>query len=267
MSRAAPPPGAARGKARIVRPAKSLLADEESAALRDRLIAELDDLTSADEAANWVHRRMPDKNLLTKPDGQLVESRFTVKLEAFAGEEAQEPSREAGQVAPEPDPGLDVKNGVGAFAEVPEEICPSTAESWARPFACAIRSTPDSYPASPASCAAARRPTRIIFDSRSPARSDERSATNTRSPSVARIIANCIVMATRRRGGRGSTSIPFQSRSGCGDERDQTKFRDLRACSETFLYIFVYFVNCPKCGTPRNGEKKCLVWRGQFGKK
>jgi hypothetical protein len=65
------------------------LADEESAAMRDRLIAELDDLTSADEAANWVHRRMPDKNLLTKPDGQLVESRFTVKLEAFAGEEAQ----------------------------------------------------------------------------------------------------------------------------------------------------------------------------------
>jgi hypothetical protein len=67
---------------------------------------------------------MPDKNLLTKPDGQLVESRFTVKLEAFAGEEAQEPSSEAGQVAPEPDPGLDVKNGVGAFAEVPKEICP-----------------------------------------------------------------------------------------------------------------------------------------------
>jgi hypothetical protein len=123
-SRAAPPTAAPQGKARFIRPAKSLLADEESAALRDRLIAELDDLTSADEAANWVHRRMPDKNLLTKPDGQLVESRFTVKLEAFAGEEAQEPSREAGQVAPEPDPGRNVKNGVGAFAEVPEEICP-----------------------------------------------------------------------------------------------------------------------------------------------
>ena len=122
-SRAAPPTVAPQGKARFIRPAKSLLADEESAALRDRPIAEPDDLTSADEAANWVHRRMPDKNLLTKPDGQLVESRFTVKLEAFAGEEAQEPSREAGQVAPEPDPGLDVKNGVGAFAEVPEEIC------------------------------------------------------------------------------------------------------------------------------------------------
>ena len=56
-----PPPGAARGKARIVRPAKSLLADEELAALRDRQIVELDDLTSADEAVNWVHWRCPTR--------------------------------------------------------------------------------------------------------------------------------------------------------------------------------------------------------------
>jgi hypothetical protein len=100
------------------------LVDEESATLRDRLIAELDDLTSADEAANWVHRRMPDKNLLPNPDAKLVESRFKAKLEAFAREEAQEPSSEAGQVAPEPRTRLDDENGVGAFAEVPEEIRP-----------------------------------------------------------------------------------------------------------------------------------------------
>ena len=56
-----PPTAAARGKARIVSPAKSLLADEESATLRDRLIAELDDLTSADEAVNWVHWRCPTR--------------------------------------------------------------------------------------------------------------------------------------------------------------------------------------------------------------
>src|SRR5271168_3761605 len=40
LSRAARPGAAARGKARIMRPAKSVLADEESAALRDSLIAE-----------------------------------------------------------------------------------------------------------------------------------------------------------------------------------------------------------------------------------
>jgi hypothetical protein len=56
-SRAAPPAAAARPIVRIIRPVKPILADEESAQLRDRLIAELDDLPSADEAANWVHRR------------------------------------------------------------------------------------------------------------------------------------------------------------------------------------------------------------------
>ena len=67
---------------------------------------------------------MPDKNLLTNPDGQLVESRFKAKLESFAVEEASEPSSDAGQVAPEPDPHVGDENGVGAFAEVPEEIHP-----------------------------------------------------------------------------------------------------------------------------------------------
>ena len=93
----APPPVDSRGKPKFVRPAKPVLAAEPSAALRDRLIAELEDLTSADEAANWVHRRMPDKNRLTNPDAQLVESRFKAKLEAFADKEAQEPSSEVGR--------------------------------------------------------------------------------------------------------------------------------------------------------------------------
>jgi hypothetical protein len=39
-------------------------------------------------------------------------------------EKAQEPSSEAGQVAPESDPRLNDENGVGAFAEVPEEVRP-----------------------------------------------------------------------------------------------------------------------------------------------
>ena len=41
------------------------------------------------------------------------------------------------------------------------------------------------------------------------------------SLSVARIIANCMATATRHRGGRGSTSIPFQSRSRYGGGRDR----------------------------------------------
>jgi hypothetical protein len=71
-------------------------------------------------------------------------------------------------------------------------------------------------------CGRTRRLTRTIFVLPSPAHSDERPATNTRSPSVAHIIANCIATATRHRGGRESTSIPFRSRSRYGKERAPT---------------------------------------------
>ena len=75
-----------------------------------------------------------------------MESRFKAKLESFAAEEASEPSSEAGQVAPEPDPHVGDENGVGAFAEVPEESAPFAAASLGRPFACATRSIADSCP-------------------------------------------------------------------------------------------------------------------------
>jgi hypothetical protein len=71
----APRPRNSRGRSKFVRPARPVLPAEQSAALRDHLIAELDGLPSADEAANWVHRRLPDKNLLTTPDAQHVEDR------------------------------------------------------------------------------------------------------------------------------------------------------------------------------------------------
>jgi hypothetical protein len=145
VSRAAPPTGAARGKARIVRPAKSLLADEESAALRDRLIAELDDLTSTDEAANWVHRRWPTRICSRTPDAKLVESRFKAKPESFAAEEASEPSSEAGQVAPEPDPQSATKTASTPLRRSPEDLSPQ--RRWGRPFACATWSIADSCPA------------------------------------------------------------------------------------------------------------------------
>ena len=44
---------------------------EPSAELRDRLIAELDDLAGADEAALWAHRCLPQKNRLTAADAQM----------------------------------------------------------------------------------------------------------------------------------------------------------------------------------------------------
>jgi hypothetical protein len=61
-----PAPAGARRETPPARPAKLVLAPDPSAALRDRLVAELDVLKSADEAATWAHRCLPAKNVLEK---------------------------------------------------------------------------------------------------------------------------------------------------------------------------------------------------------
>jgi hypothetical protein len=53
---------------------KPILATEPSAALRDQLIAEIQNLTDGDELALWAHRRLPAKNTLTGDDARAVET-------------------------------------------------------------------------------------------------------------------------------------------------------------------------------------------------
>jgi hypothetical protein len=52
---------------------KPLLAAEPSAALRDQLIAEIQNLKDGDDLALWAHRRLPAKNTLTADDARAVE--------------------------------------------------------------------------------------------------------------------------------------------------------------------------------------------------
>jgi hypothetical protein len=78
-----PAPGAVRDRTPLVRLAKPVLAADQSAALRDRLIAELDGLRSTDDAATWAHRSLPAKNTLTGADAELVEDGFRATLAAF----------------------------------------------------------------------------------------------------------------------------------------------------------------------------------------
>ena len=59
---------------------KPILGPEASAALRDRLIAELNDLGSGDDAAMWAHRCLGEKNKLTAADAQQVEQAFQARL-------------------------------------------------------------------------------------------------------------------------------------------------------------------------------------------
>src|SRR5436190_1989234 len=53
---------------------KPVLATEASAALRDQLIAEINQLKDGDDIALWAHRRLAAKNMLTADDARAVET-------------------------------------------------------------------------------------------------------------------------------------------------------------------------------------------------
>ena len=65
------------------RPAQAMLEAEQSAALREQLLADIGRLQSSDEAAEWVHKNLPAKNTLTAADAEFVEASFRERLVAF----------------------------------------------------------------------------------------------------------------------------------------------------------------------------------------
>ena len=62
---------------------RSVLAPEQSANLSERLVAQLADVNSADEAAAWAYRNLPAKNTLTADDAHILEEKFRVRLSAI----------------------------------------------------------------------------------------------------------------------------------------------------------------------------------------
>ena len=62
------------------------LGAEASAQLRERLVAELKELASSDDAATWAHRRLAEKNKLAAADAQRIEEEFAARLVAVASE-------------------------------------------------------------------------------------------------------------------------------------------------------------------------------------
>jgi hypothetical protein len=79
----APSGGSRKGK--VMRRPRIVLATDQSKTLRDRLLAELADLKSADEAADWVHKNLPAKNTLTPADAETVEASFRERLAGIEG--------------------------------------------------------------------------------------------------------------------------------------------------------------------------------------
>jgi hypothetical protein len=79
---------AARGRQARLGTPRITLAVGPSAALRDRLLAELDALATADESTAWAQRTLPAKNTLTDADARLIEEAFALRLAAVeSGEE------------------------------------------------------------------------------------------------------------------------------------------------------------------------------------
>ncbi len=117
-----PEPGA--GSVRKGTPAhlaRATLSPEQSAALRERLIADLSQIQSADEAADWVHKNLPAKNALTPSDADLVEAAFREKLAAI--ESASTTGQEQTQSAPT----------LGSAPSVEEPFLDSTGDPTMRP--------------------------------------------------------------------------------------------------------------------------------------
>ena len=68
---------------------KPVLDPGGSAALRDKLLAEVDRLSSTDAAAAWAHQIMAAKNSLAAADARRVEEAFAAKMATLGNDEAE----------------------------------------------------------------------------------------------------------------------------------------------------------------------------------
>jgi hypothetical protein len=68
------------GRNAWLREPRPVLEADQSAALRDRLLAELERLGSTDEVTTWAFRSLGAKNALSAADAQVVEHRFQERL-------------------------------------------------------------------------------------------------------------------------------------------------------------------------------------------
>jgi hypothetical protein len=107
-----------RGVKPVSRP---ILGAALSAALRDRLVGELGNIASGDDAALWAHRILSDKNGLTDADARLVEDAFQARLTAL------ESPAELGNAAMSPAlSGLQPASSVELRPQVPAKKTPRT---------------------------------------------------------------------------------------------------------------------------------------------
>jgi ERF superfamily len=99
MPRQTPGDGHARGGRTRLERAVTLDPDQ-SAALREKLLTELRNITSADLAAAWARESLTTKNSLTATDAKLVEDAFERKLLELPSSESDAPSDDDSSAIP-----------------------------------------------------------------------------------------------------------------------------------------------------------------------
>src|SRR5262249_44025827 len=88
-------PGNGHGRSSGIKGERAVtLAPEQSAALREKLLTELANITSADLAAVWAREALTAKNSLTATDAKLVEDAFERRLSELLSSEAATPSND-----------------------------------------------------------------------------------------------------------------------------------------------------------------------------
>ena len=94
-------------KPRVKKPGSNerqpILARNESAKLREHLLSEIRDLSSADAATEWALKALVIKNRLTSADAQTVEEAFSARLSTFSADASDEQNNNAApsNVSPE----------------------------------------------------------------------------------------------------------------------------------------------------------------------
>ena len=106
-----------RGAKTVSKTPKPVLGPEVSAALRDRLMAEVQAIASSDDATTWAHRILGAKNSLIAADARQVEDAFQAKLASFGtaadiGDAALKPSSSVERRSAEPAGRTSVANGI-----------------------------------------------------------------------------------------------------------------------------------------------------------
>src|SRR5262249_25685292 len=90
---------------------------DQSAALREKLLTELGNITSADLAAAWAREALTAKNSLSAADAKFVEDAFERRLSEFPSSETDAPSYDDSSVIPPAGP----QETVSAKAAAPDQ--------------------------------------------------------------------------------------------------------------------------------------------------